>query len=60
MQKREQVGIGIRFEGGLVHQPADRKVRHHQPVELLPDQVWGFAAQDDRGAPQVGLQFRQG
>ena len=60
MQKRELVGIGVRFEGGLVHQTANREVRHHQAVEFLADQVWGFAAQDDLGAAQVSLQFGQG
>ncbi len=59
MQKRKLVGIGVGFESSLVHQSADRKVRHHQTVELLPDQVGGFAAQDDLGATQVGLQFGQ-
>ena len=53
-------GSVIRFERGLVHQTANGKVRHHQAVELLADQVWGFTAQDDLGAAQVGLQFGQG
>jgi hypothetical protein len=59
MQKRWVVRIGIRFEGCLVHQTANGKVRHHQAVEFLANQVWGFAAQDDLGAAQVSFQFRQ-
>ena len=59
MQKRELVRIGIGFESGLVHQTANGKVRHHQAVELLPDQVRGLAAQDQLGAAQVGLEFGQ-
>jgi hypothetical protein len=60
MQERELIGIDVRLERRLVHQTAHRKVGHHQSVELLPDQVWSFAAQDDLGATQVGFQFGQG
>ena len=58
VQERKLVGIDVRFERSLVHQATHGKVRHHQAVEFLADQVRSFAAQDELGATQVSLQFR--
>ena len=35
------------------------KLGHHEAVELLADEVRRLAAQDDPGAPQMGLEFVQ-
>ena len=51
------VRIAVGFECGLMHQAANGKVRHHQPVEFLPHQIWGLAAQDDFGAAQMSLEL---
>jgi hypothetical protein len=40
-----------------MHQAANGKVRHHQPVEFLPHQIGGLAAQDDFGAAQMSLEL---
>ena len=60
MQKREPIGILIRFQGGLVHQAADRKMGHHEAIKLLLDEVRSFAAQHELRAAQMGFQFIQG
>ena len=38
-------------------QAADGEVGHRQAVELLAHQLEGFAAQNDLGAAQMGLQL---
>src|SRR5208337_2766761 len=40
-----------------MHEATDREVRHHEPVELLRDEVRGLAAQDDSRATQMCLKF---
>ena len=35
-------------------------MRQQQPVEFLPHQVRGLAAQDDLRSPKMGLQFVEG
>ena len=60
MEEREPIGILIRFQGSLVHQAADRKVDHHEAIELLLDEVRSFAAQHDLRTAQMGFQFIQG
>src|SRR5260370_8582790 len=35
------------------------EVGHHQPIELVSDEIRGLAAQDDLGAAQVGLELVQ-
>ena len=57
MQEREPVGVLAGFERGFVHQAANGEVSHHEAVEFLANQVGGFAAQDDLGAAQMGLEF---
>ena len=57
MHKGEPVGVDIGLEGCLMHQAAGFKVRQHETVELLADEVRGLAAQDDFGAAQMGFYF---
>jgi hypothetical protein len=57
VQEGEAVWILAPFEGGFVHQRADREVGQEQSVELLADEVRSLAAQHDAGATQVGLQL---
>jgi len=59
MQKREPVGVLVGLQRCLVHETAKGEVRHQEAVKLLPNQVGSFAAQDNLGAAQVGLQFIQ-
>ena len=59
-RKESRSGSSSALQRGFVHQAANGEMRHHQPVEFLPHQVGGLAAQDDLGAAQVGLQFVQG
>jgi hypothetical protein len=59
MEKRELIGIFVRFQGGLVHQAADRKVSQQETIELLPDEVGSFAAQYYLRAAQMSFQFIQ-
>src|SRR5260370_14461836 len=40
-------------------QASYREVGHHQPVELLSDEIGGLAAKHDLGAAQVGLELVQ-
>jgi hypothetical protein len=49
----------MRLQGGFVHQAANGKVGHEQPIKLLPDQFRSLAAQDDLGPSQVLLQLVQ-
>src|ERR1700733_7529783 len=42
-----------------MHETAKGKVRHEEPIKLLPDQFRSLAAQDDLGTPQVRLQLVQ-
>jgi hypothetical protein len=42
-----------------MHESTDSEVSHHEAIELLPNQVWGLAAQYDLGASQMGLEFIQ-
>ena len=53
------VGIDVGFERRFVHHAANGEVGHHQPMKLLAHQLWSLAAQDDIGAAQARLQFRQ-
>jgi hypothetical protein len=55
MHKGEPIGVDIGLEGCFMHQAAGCKVRHHETVELLADEVRGLAAQDDFGAAQMGF-----
>lgn len=57
MEEREAIRILVGFDRRLVHQAANGKVGHHEPVEFLANQIGCLAAQDDPGAAQVGLEF---
>ena len=43
-----------------MHQTTNREVGHHESEELLSNQIWSSASQDDFGATQMSLQFVQG
>ena len=60
MNKGQPIRVNPDLHGGLVHQAADGEVRQEQPVELLPDQIRGLAAQHDGRPAQVRLQFVEG
>ena len=60
MQKRELIGIFVRFKGGLMHQAANRKVGQQEAIELLLEEVRRFAEQHDLRTAQMGFQFIQG
>jgi hypothetical protein len=60
MDKGKLVGIIVGLECRLMHQAPDREVGHQESEELLSDQIWSPASQDDFGATQMGLQFVQG
>jgi hypothetical protein len=55
----EPVRVFVGLQRRFVHESADGKMRHHQPVEFLAHQVRGLAAQCDLGAAQVRFQFIQ-
>ena len=57
MEEREPVGILVGFERRFVHQAADGKMSHHEPIEFLANEIRCLAAQHDSGAAQVGLKF---
>jgi hypothetical protein len=60
MDERKLVGIIVGLECRFMHQATDREVGHHESEELLSNQIWSPASQDDFGATQMGLQFVQG
>src|SRR5229473_6157301 len=60
VEEGKPVGVFFRFQGGLVHQAADRIVRHQQSEELLLYQFWRLAAQHDRSAAQMRFQLVKG
>jgi hypothetical protein len=43
-----------------MHETTGRKVRHDETIELLANEIWCLAAQDDFGAAQMGFKFVQG
>jgi glycosyltransferase 2 family protein len=56
---RELVWIFIGLQGRLVHQAANRKVRHQQAVEFLFDEFRRLASQHNLGSAQMSLQLVQ-
>src|ERR1700730_15291738 len=59
MEEGEAIGILVGFQRRFVHQATNGEVSHHEPVKFLPNQIRALAAQDDLGAPQMGLEFIQ-
>ena len=57
MEKGKCFRVYLPQECRLMHQAADCKVGHHEPIELLLDEVRGLAAQDDSRTAQVGLEL---
>ena len=53
----EQIRILAGFERRFVHQPAHRKMRHQQTIELLLDQFRRLAPHHDLRPAQKGLEF---
>jgi hypothetical protein len=53
MEKGKRVRLDVPQQGRLMHQTADCKVRHQEPVELLSEEVRGLAAQDDPRTAQT-------
>lgn len=60
MEEGESIGILVSFQGGVVHQASDGKVRHHEAEELLAHEIRCLAAQDDPGAPQMSPELVEG
>jgi hypothetical protein len=50
---KHRVFVGLQCD--FMHQVTGGKVSHHQTIELLPNEVRGFAAQHDDGATQMRL-----
>ena len=46
-----RVGVDIGLQSRIVHQATDGKVGKQQTVELLKDEIAGFAPEDDLAAP---------
>ena len=59
VEVEESVWIVSALPGGVVHEGADGEVGQHQAPELLADEFGSFAAEDDPGAAEVGLEFVQ-
>jgi hypothetical protein len=57
MQERDSVGIFIGAQRRFMHQTADGKVRHQQPIKFLAYQFGSLAAQYDLCAPKMRLEF---
>ena len=57
VKEREPVRVFVGFQRRFVDRASDGEVSHHEAVELLADEVRRLAAQDDPGAPQMGLEF---
>jgi hypothetical protein len=50
VREGEAVGILVDFECGFVHEATNGEMSHHEPIELLANQIGRLAAQDDVGA----------
>ena len=53
----QPIRILVGFERRFVHQPAYRKMRHQQTIELLLDQFRRLTPQYDLRPAQMGLEF---
>ena len=60
MAEGQLVGVAGGFQGGFVHQAADREVGQHQAVEFLDDELGCLGAQHDAAAAQIGLELADG
>ena len=60
MYEREFVGVYVGLQRGLMHQGTGHKVPQDEAIELLADEVWHFAAQDNFDTAQMGLDLVEG
>jgi len=56
--KTKQCWIDV--QGGFVQQASDGEVGHHQPVQLMANQVWRFAPEEGLAPFEMGFEFIEG